>query len=232
VIAPHLVHLYETLPPLLPGDDPDLWAANLQSAMREFRRSVRAKYTEGTLQRLLKSTDPTTRRAAVLALGMIGSGGSSASIAGMLHDKDRLVQRFAGDALWEIWFRGSSSDQSWELRQALRMPDVREAINALTNLIRQSPAFAEAYNQRAILYFRRGDFVRSAADCERAMQLNPYHFGAAAGLGQCLMKLKKPRAALRAFKTALDLNPTLDHLRATIRTLSEALDAGRDESER
>ena len=75
------------------------------------------------------------------------------------------------------------------------------------------------YNQRAILYFRRGEFARSVADCERALELNPYHFGAQAGMGQCFMKLRKPRAALRAFRQALQTNPTLTHLSETIETL-------------
>ena len=45
-------------------------------------------------------------------------------------------------------------------------------------------------------------------------------------MGQCFLKLKKPRAALRAFQMALEINPTLEHLTDTIRTLEEALDNG------
>jgi Tfp pilus assembly protein PilF len=57
------------------------------------------------------------------------------------------------------------------------------------------------------------------ADCERALELNPYHFGAQSGMGQCYMKMGKPRAALRAFRQALETNPTLTHLSDTIETL-------------
>ena len=63
-------------------------------------------------------------------------------------------------------------------------------------------------------------------DCESTLRLNPHHFGAAAGLGQCYLKLGKPRAALRAFHTALAINPGLDQLRDTIRSLEEALNSG------
>ena len=43
-------------------------------------------------------------------------------------------------------------------------------------------------------------------------------------MGQCYLKLKKPRAALRAFRLAVQINPTFDHLRDTIRALEQALD--------
>ena len=36
-------------------------------------------------------------------------------------------------------------------------------------LLERAPTFAEAYNQRAILYFRLGDLRRAIQDCERAL---------------------------------------------------------------
>jgi hypothetical protein len=38
------------------------------------------------------------------------------------------------------------------------------------------------------------------------------------------MKLRKPRAALRAFKLALDINPTMTHLSETIEMLEKSKD--------
>ena len=219
-----LLQFFDALPPLRPGDDEDLWAAGAQDAMRAFRAAVRDRYTEGTLQRLLASADALTRRAAVLALGLCGGMASSAAVAARLHDDDTLVRRFAEDSLWELWFRGDTPEQSLALQRAVREPDAARARAAFDALIATCPAFAEAYNQRAIWHFRRGEFALSAADCETVLRLNPCHFGAAAGLGQCLLKVKKPRAALAAFRRALDLNPSLDHLGDTIRDLEDALD--------
>jgi tetratricopeptide (TPR) repeat protein len=232
VAAPLLVELFDRLPPIRPGDDEDLWAAGAQDAMREFRSAVRETYTEGTLQRLVRSPDVKVRRAAVLALGLVGTMQSNVAVAALLGDEDPLVQRFAADAMWEVWFRGGTADQNWQLHQAARLaasdPDAAHA--ALDELIRQAPDFAEAYNQRAIGFFKRGEYARAVEDCEVVLRLNPYHFGAAAGMGQCLLKLKRPRAALRAFRQALDLNPALEHLKDTIQALEAALDNGtRDE---
>jgi tetratricopeptide (TPR) repeat protein len=218
--------MFDRLPELKPGDDEELWAAGVQEAMRAFRADVRERYTEGTLARLLNSTDARTRRAAVLALGLIGTAEVAAAVAAVLRDEDPLVQRFASDALWELWFRGGTAEQNRLLERAARGRDQSRAREDLDSLIRQAPNFAEAYNQRAIWFFKRGDFARAVDDCEATLRLNPYHFGAAAGLGQCYLKLGKPRAALRAFRTAIEINPGLDHLRDTIRSLEEALNSG------
>jgi tetratricopeptide (TPR) repeat protein len=220
------VELFDRLPELRPGDDEELWAAGVQEAMREFRDAVRTRYTEGTLARLLTSADVKARRAAVLALGLIGTIEVNPAVAAVLRDSDLLVQRFAADALWELWFRGGTAEQNRLLQHAARDPDPVQARADLDTLIRQAPTFAEAYNQRAIWFFKRGEFARAVDDCEATLRLNPYHFGAAAGLGQCYLKLGKPRAALRAFRHALEINPGLEHLHDTIRTLEEALDRG------
>jgi tetratricopeptide (TPR) repeat protein len=214
-----LLESYRELPQLQPSDDPDLWAARMHDALRVYRQQALRWYTEGTLQRLLANADAETRRAAALALGLIGTMESNGPLARVLHDDDPPAARMAGDALWQIWFRGGTEEQNSELRRVLHLPDFLEILAGLDDLVREAPCFAEVFNQRAILHFRRGDFPRSIADCERALELNPYHFGAQAGMGQCFMKLRKPRAALRAFRQALQTNPTLTHLTETIATL-------------
>ena len=222
--TPLLVEYFDRLPPLEIGDDEEQWAAGARECMHLFRAEVKDRYNEGTLQRLLNSTDARTRRAAILSLGLIGTFDSNAPVAATLHDEDPLVQRFASDALWELWFRGGSPDQNWSLQQAVRKSDMKSVRTALDDLIVRAPQFAEAYNQRAVWFFKKGEYGRAVRDCETVLRLNPHHFGAAAGLGQCYLKMKKPRAALRAFRQAVEINPTFEHLHETIRALEQALD--------
>lgn len=216
-----LVQWYHSLPQLQNGDDADLWTSRMQEALRGFRRQIRKRYSEGTLQRLLSNPCPYTRRASVLALGLTGTYQSNAALARILHDEDELVSKTASDSLWEIWFRGVSEDAGLELQRALHLPDIAQALAALDEIIREWPDFAEAYNQRAILLFRRGEYPRSIADCERALKFNPYHFGAQAGIGECYSKMQKYTLALRAFKLAIEINPTLDHLTEMIEALEK-----------
>ena len=85
------------------------------------------------------------------------------------------------------------------------------------------PRFAEAYNQRAVLLFKMKEYQRSIIDCEKALKLNPCHFGALAGMAQCFMGLNKPKAALRAFRNAYRINPDMEGVEETIRALESAL---------
>jgi tetratricopeptide (TPR) repeat protein len=217
-----LLELFDKLPTRRSVDDDDLWAAGFGPALAAFEAGVRARYTDGTLLRLLDAPDPRARRAAALALGLTAAPAVVPAVAGALHDEDAEVRRFATDALWELWFRGGTEAQNARLRRAAGEPDAEKAKAALDALAREAPEFAEVLNQRAIWHFKRGEYARAALDCEAVLQLNPHHFGAAAGLGQCQMKLNRPRAALRAFRRALAINPDLD-LHDTVRAL-EALD--------
>jgi tetratricopeptide (TPR) repeat protein len=222
VTAPLILRYYNRLPEFRPGDDDDLWLAGLQASVREFRDSVANNYTEATLQRLLANSDERVRQAACLAIGLLGTADSTAAIVLRLHDDDAIVRRFAHDALWELWFRGSGDEPCRRLRDALRLDDFQAGMAALDDIVRDYPTYAEAINQRAILHFRRGDFSRSAADCEKVLTLNPHHFAAASGMGQCYLRMKKPKAALRAFQTALTINPDLETVREAVDALSAA----------
>lgn len=224
-----LCDYFDLLPEHRPGDDDDLWMAGAQDAIREFRAAVRAKYTEGTLQRLARAEETKLRRAAVLALGLVGTMASNAVVASGFRDADAVVRRFATDAAWEIWFRAGTADHNSRLRAAACDPDAVRARAELDQLIEKAPDFAEVYNQRAIWFFKRGEFGRAVDDCEAVLRLNSYHFGAAAGLGECFLKLHKPRSAVRAFKQALEINPELRQIAELLETLEATLDRDPEE---
>ena len=219
-----LVGWYAQLPQPRPGDDPDLLKAGGVAPLRAFADEVRSRYSEGTLQRLLASGDDTARRAAALALGLVGGMRSNQPLATALRDPDPTVRQLAADAMWEVWLRGGSADQNRRLQQALGRSDAAQTLAALDALVRSAPDFAEAYNQRAIVHYGRGEYAKGVADCETVLRLNPFHFGAAAGMGQCFVLLKKPKAAVRAFQQALDINPDLDDLRERIDELKRAIE--------
>lgn len=219
-----LTDAYQRIPQPEQGDDAVLFEASTEDARAEFRRLVRSRYTEGTLCRLLQSSDsPVARRAAAVGLGMVGTFASNGPLASALRDDHEPVADAAADALWEVWFRGHTEEEARELRQALSLFDGAERLAALDDVARRFPEFAEAFNQRAILRFGRGQYPAAAADCEAVLRLNPVHFGAASGLGQCHLRMGKPKAALRAFLHALDINPTLLNLREAVEELKSRL---------
>jgi tetratricopeptide (TPR) repeat protein len=218
-----LVQYYQQLPEREPGEDAVTWARRLRAAVEAFRNLVTERYTEATLQRLLDSTQAQARRAAVFALSLVGTMRSNPAVAALLRDDDAVVRRLAVDTLWSLWFRADTEANNQELQRVMRLRDPEKALAGFDALIRKAPQFAEAYNQRAILYWRLEEFDKSVADCVRVLQLNPYHFGAQSGMAQCYLKLKNPRAALEAFRSAYLLHPTMEGVAETIRALESAL---------
>jgi tetratricopeptide (TPR) repeat protein len=197
--------------------------ATLQRVLEKFKNTVTARYSEGTLQRLAQCADAETRRAAVLALGLLGTMQCGESLADRLHDEDSQVRRFAVEALWTLWFRGDDAERGAELRRLVRLSDRAASLRGLDTLITQAPQFAEAYNQRAIVHFRNKDFEKSLADCERVLERNPLHFGALSGMAECYVNLRRPRAALKAYRNAYRINPNLGSVKESIAALEEAL---------
>jgi len=190
--------------------------------IESFRLNVTARYTEGTLARLARAPSSRARRAAILALGLVGSIEANAAVARALRDEDATVRDLANNALWAIWFRADSPANNATLEEVHDLNNRgrhAEADALATRLIGHAPGFAEAYNQRAIARFFRGRFADSAADCRRTLERNPYHIGALAGLGQCYLRLDRRDEALATFRRALKLQPFSDGLKETVAAL-------------
>lgn len=224
---PLLLQYYENLPERHTGDNARQAAQRMRRGLNRFKKGVESRYTEGTLVRLLSATNREVRQAAVLALGLTGTIKVNALLAARLHDEDSTVSELAADALWSVWFRADSRENNQELQRLMRLDvDKHTAADVLagfSDLIKKAPRFAEAYNQRAIVYFRLGDYAKSAADCEKVLRLNPHHFGAAGGMAQCFMKQKKLRAALRSYRRANRINPNLEGVKQVIDSLERML---------
>ena len=220
---PRLVTYFREIPDPCPCETPEEWTTRLRSGLEKYRRQVSEVYCEATIERLLCSPDPVCRRAAVLALGLVGTMSTSVTLSKRLYDDDPVVRQLTGDALWAVWFRAAGRDRCEQLQKIVSCNNSRATLRDLDVLISRTGDYAEAYNQRAILYYKLGEFRRAASDCETVLKLNPQHFGAAAGMAQCYLKLNRPRAALHAFRSALDINPNLDDVGQAVKALEEML---------
>ncbi len=218
-----LVEYFSQLPDRRAKENAAEWRTRRESAKDVFRKRVSERYSEGTLLRLLDCPDVLNRRAALLALSLIGTMGANSAAAACLHDDDAEVRQMAVDTLWTLWFRADTEENNAELERLARMRDREKALVGLDRLVKKAPSFAEAYNQRAVAGFSLKQYERSIADCEKVMQLNPHHFGAQAGMAQCLLQMRRHKAALKAFRAALRINPHLDGVADTIRALENAL---------
>lgn len=188
----------------------------------KFVQNILARYSEPNLLKFLESPNPQTRRAAVLALGLVGGPKSNAPVAGRMTDDDAVVRSFSENALWGIWFRSSTPANNQELtviRNMVSEERTKEALERVNKLIDKAPDFAEAWNQRAIIHFTQGDLEQSIADCREVIKRNPYHYGALSGMGQCQIRTGKLNDALTTFMTLLRIQPHNEAVKATIESL-------------
>ena len=192
---PLLLAWYNDLPQRQRGERTRTWNQRLRKALHDYGHRVQSRYFESALENMLGWADADVRQAATLALGLTGAMDVNAALAQRLHDDDPTVRQLAADALWSIWFRADTPDNNHELQRLIALKltaDTRDSILASYQaLLQKAPRFAEVYNQRAIVYYRLGEYTRAVADCDKVLRLNPYHFGAASGMAQCFMKQKK-----------------------------------------
>jgi tetratricopeptide (TPR) repeat protein len=127
-----------------------------------------------------------------------------------LKNPDENIRNQATAELWRIWFhqKGRYGMDLLERSQVMfEVGNITQAEALLTELIRDQPDFAEAWNRRAVLYFTLGQYEKSRDDCQEVIKLNPVHFGALHGLGLCHAALGDYSAAIQAFRKALEIQP-------------------------
>jgi tetratricopeptide (TPR) repeat protein len=147
---------------------------------------------------------------------------SNPVLARALGDTDPIVRNLAEGALWAVWFRADTPENNRTLQHVIQLAgqgEMNRAETLASRLIAIAPGCAEAYNQRAIIYFEQGRFAESAQDCQRALSVNPYHFGALSGLFQCQYRLDRLADALKTLRKASKLQPYNMKFRETIRRL-------------
>jgi tetratricopeptide (TPR) repeat protein len=192
-----------------------------------FVKRVTRRYSCSTLERLVGVGDHVTRRAAVFALSLLGDYDSNAVLGRALVDRDRGVRSIAESGIRELWRRVGSRDERETLCRVSNLNDERrhsEAARLATQLIRTASCdIAEAWCQRGMAHYHLGQYDAAIRDCHQALEINPYHFTAAAGMGQCYLLQDNPVAALEAFRRALRLNPGLEQVRAQVVRLQRSL---------
>lgn len=191
-----------------------------------FIKEVARHYTCSTLERLTSMSDRAGRRAAVLAIGFMGDYSSNSVVGRAMTDRDRGVRTLAENSIREIWCRVGSREQRLSLRCIVRMNQTKryeDAIRMATELIHESPWIAEAWCQRGTAHYHLSQHEAAIRNCHQALEINPYHFTAAAGMGQCYLLQDNPVAALESFRRALRLNPGMEEVRANVIKLQRSI---------
>ena len=112
--------------------------------------------------------------------------------------------------IWRIWLDGGDSELNELMVQGIEAMSARrfrDAAGRFTELILAAPAFAEAWNKRATVYYLMNRFEDSVRDIERTLALEPRHFGAISGMGLIFLERGDEEGALDAFEKVLEIHP-------------------------
>jgi tetratricopeptide (TPR) repeat protein len=130
-------------------------------------------------------------------------------------------------SIWATWLQSGRASIDLLMTRGLAAQEAKDVVtaqalfDAVTEL---APNFAEGWNRRASARREAGDLAGAVSDLERALALEPRHFGALLGLAAILEQEGQPRAALEAARRALALNPHLKAAEEKIRALMGKLE--------
>ncbi|MGE0857944.1 MAG: tetratricopeptide repeat protein [Gammaproteobacteria bacterium] len=124
--------------------------------------------------------------------------------------------------IWALWFEAPAPEADTLFkagRAAGEQGNIPEALAAYDQLVQKFPDFAEAWNQRAIAKFMVGDLDGALEDVAHTLELEPRHFGALSGRGQCYLHMQRLGDALEALEAAQAINPWADSVNKQVEML-------------
>jgi tetratricopeptide (TPR) repeat protein len=152
-------------------------------------------------------------------------GGQEQLLAGLKAEAPE-AREAARKALEYLWFSAAGRAANTDLEhafQAAERKDFSSALKQLDRLIQEHPRYAEAWNRRASVYWQVGQYDKSIADCEKALALNPNHYGAWQGIGVCHVQLGDIAQACLCLRAALQIAPYDEPTRHCLQKCEELL---------
>ncbi|GJL99446.1 MAG: hypothetical protein DHS20C07_11260 [Methyloligella sp.] len=177
-----------------------------------YDKSRKSKFTQNIALYLFKS---------VLILCVLIIGNSKIALANekvqrlyieLKQSKTESAARAIENRIWQNWVIGPNTEATNLLAKAMerrRAYDFAGSLEILNKVVEKTPDWAEVWNQRAFVHFLREEFDKSLEDADRAIELEPNHFGALAGKAQILMSQGRTELGQKALRRAIKLHPFL-----------------------
>jgi tetratricopeptide (TPR) repeat protein len=140
--------------------------------------------------------------------------------------RDASAAQQISSEFWAVWGSSGSATVDLLVRSADAAIEKKQYAVALDNLdeaIGLKPSYAEAWNKRATLHFKTGNYERSMADIAQVLAREPRHFGALSGMAAILQSSGRDAASLAVWDKVLDLYPANRAAQSQVRLLSEKL---------
>lgn len=131
------------------------------------------------------------------------------------------------DRIWSVWTASGSDTCNLLMSREKAASDAKEydlAIRLLDSVVALKPDYVEAWNRRATIYYLKQDYPHALADLAEVLAREPRHFGALSGLGLILQEIGDDKDALDAYRKALAIDPHLENVPETVRTLTDKVE--------
>ena len=158
---------------------------------------------------------------------MVGQYDANHTLGCAMLDDDRTVRTLAESGIRNLWVRAETPPNARSLgRSCVSTPPNCTARRRAGNAAGRAGAVVcrGPGPSAAVAYAAIGRLVESIRDCFQALEINPYHFVAAAHMGYSYLQLDNPVSALECFRRALALNPGLEGVRARVARLKGLVD--------
>ena len=172
-------------------------------------------------------------RPAVAAIFLL-AGVSAANLAAA-DELDPLFERLKAvdeteyqpieQRIWREWSKSGSPSLDLLLQrgdQALEDGEIDRAIEHFTALTDHAPDFAQGFHARARAYYEADLYGPALADLERAIALEPRHFGALSGVAVIFEELGMQEEALELYYAVRAIHPNRENLSDHIERLEKA----------
>ncbi len=187
-----------------------------------FAADVDECYSSSTLASLVHRGDVEMRRAAALALGMLGDRSSIEPLGRALSDSDRGVRLAADDSFRALLVRDAAPSHHHQLLQMMHLNDGGEYAAALAPtmiLIDQAPMYAEAHHQLAICWHALEQYGQAESAYCACLWRCRFHYPAWQGLAKCRLARGDFEGAIAALQRSLDICPDIENARLQIRAI-------------
>jgi len=134
------------------------------------------------------------------------------------------------DRIWAMWMISGSDTCNLlmaRVKAAADDKDIDLGLKLLDAILTLKPDYIEAWNRRATLHYMQRNYGEALSDLREVLIREPRHFGALSGLGLILEELGYDKLALDAYRRALAIDPHLESVPDTVKTLREKVE-GRD----
>lgn len=188
----------------------------------QYAAEVVEYYSPTTLEMLLVRGDVELRRAASMALGLLGTHDSIEPLGRALCDTDRGVRLVADDSFRGLLLRDASPCHHQQLLKVMHLTDGGEFAAALAPsliLVEQAPLYAEAHFQLASCWHGLEDFEKAAKSYVGCLWRCRFHYTAWQGLARCQVVLGDYGQAVKSLQRCLDIVPDLEAARVQLRSL-------------